>query len=246
MLTMMYSLQCPSNGSGRQTQNEGYHPRCSLAMVKLYPSSPVYMLSKVYVPTIQERLKFLTALTGLHTLQIEAAALVYMPMNCMYMPEPSSGDHYTLLPLTGDKDICIGALSTFAAAKLMVASTHSSGNMGVHLKLPGSFGPDFRNGGLISKPALCHGPIWKSASFVVRGDNGWPLLENGDPVAMESPIKVALINQYTPMKCTALINVGYEPNFPSERLLQKCGNISTGQKQKQPSRQQMSRKQLSL
>ena len=98
---------------------------------------------------------------------MEAVALIYMPKNCMYMPEPSSGDHYTLLPLTGDKDICIGALSTFTAAKLMVASTHSSSGMGVHLKLPGRFGPDLDNEGLISELALCHGPIWKNANLVV-------------------------------------------------------------------------------
>ena len=133
--------------------NEGYHPQHSLVMVKLYPSAPVYALTTVYVPTIQERLKFLTALSGLHNLQMEAVALIYMPKNCMYMPEPSSGDHYTLLPLIRDKDICIGVLSTFAAAKLTVASTHSSSRMGVHLKLPGRFGPDLDNEGLISKPA---------------------------------------------------------------------------------------------
>ena len=77
-------------------------------MVKLYPSMPVYTLTTVYVPATQERLKFLTTLSGLHNLQMEAVALIYMPKNCMYMPEPSSGDHYTLLPLTRDKDICIG------------------------------------------------------------------------------------------------------------------------------------------
>ena len=182
-------------------------------MVKLYPSVPVYALTTVYVPAVQERLKFLTALSGLHNLQMEAVSLIYMPKNCMYMPEPSSGDHYTLLPLTRDKDICIGALSTFAAAKLTVASTYSSSSMGVHLKLPGRFGPNLDNDGLISKPALCHRPIWKNADFIVRGDDGWPLLENGDPVAMESPIKVVPIDQYTPLNCTALTNVGYEPKF---------------------------------
>ena len=147
--------------------SEGYHPQRSLAMVKLYPSMPVYTLTTVYVPAIQDRLKFLTALSGLHNLQMEAVALIYMPKNCMYMPEPSSGNHYTLLPLTGDKDICIGALSTFVAAKLMVASTHSSSSMGVHLKRPGRFGPDLDNEGLISEPALCRGPIWKNADFIV-------------------------------------------------------------------------------
>ena len=131
---------------------EGYHPRCSLAMVKLYPNAPVYVLATVYVPTVQERLRFLPALTGLHNLQMEAVALIYMP-------EPSSGDHYTLLPLAGGKNICIGALSSFAAAKLMVSSTHSSSGMGVHLKLPGKFGPDLDNDGLISEPALRRGPI---------------------------------------------------------------------------------------
>ena len=196
--------------------SEGYHPQRSLVMVKLYPSMPVYTLTTVYVPTVQERLKFLTTLSGLHNLQMEAVTLIDMPKNCMYMPEPSSGDHYTLLPLTRDKDICIGALSTFAAAKLMVASTHSSSGMGVHLKLPRRFGPDLDNEGLISEPALCCGPIWKNADFIVRNDDGRPLLENGDPVAMESPIKVALIDQFTPLNCTALTNVVYEPKFAND------------------------------
>ena len=147
--------------------NERYHLQRSLAMVKLYPSAPVYALTTVYVPTMQERLKFLTTLSGLHSLQMEAVALIYMPKNCMYMPEPSSGDHYTLLPLTGDQDICIGVHSTFSAAKLMMASTHSNSGMGVHLKLPGRFGPDLGNDGLISELALCRGPIWKNADFVV-------------------------------------------------------------------------------
>ena len=196
--------------------SEGYHPRRSLAMVKLYPSMPVYALTTLYVPTVQERMRFLTALSGLHNLQMEAVALIYMPKNCMYMPESSSGDHYTLLPLTRDKDICIGALSTFTAAKLTVASTHISSGMGVHLKFPGRFGPDLDNEGLISEPALCRGPIWKNADFIVRGDDGRPLLENGDPVAMESPIKVAPIDQFTPLNCTALTNVGYEPKFAND------------------------------
>ena len=155
-------------------------------MVKLYPNAPVYALAMVYMPTMQERLWFLTALTGLQNLQMEAAALIYMPKNCIYMPEPSTGNHYTLLPLAGGKNICIGALSSFVAAKLMVSSTHSSSGMGVHLKLPGRFGPDLDSDGLISEPALRRGPIWKNADFIVWGDDRRPLLVNGDPVAMES------------------------------------------------------------
>ena len=185
-------------------------------MVKLYPSAPVYALTMVYVPAVQERMRFQPTLSGLHSLQMEAVTLIYMPKNCMYMPELSSGDHYTLLPLTGDKYICIGVLSTFAAAKLMVASTHSSSSMGVHLKLPEKFGPDLDNEGLISELALCCGPIWKNADLVVRGDDSRPLLENGVPVVMESPIKVAPIDQFTPLNCIALTNVGYEPKFAND------------------------------
>ena len=193
---------------------ESYHPQCSQAMVKLYPSAPVYVLTTVYVPAAQERLQFLTALTSLHSLQMEAAALIYMPKNCIYMPEPSSGDHFTLLPLAWDKNISIGALSSFVAAKLTVSSTH--GGMGVHLKLPGRFSPDLDNDDLFSEPALRCGPIWKNADFIVRGDDGRPLLENGNHVAMESPIKVVPVDQYTPLSCTALTNVGYEPKFTND------------------------------
>ena len=89
-------------------------------------------MATVNEPAIQERLRFLMALLGLHQLQMEVAALIYMPKNCTYMPESSSGNHYMLLPLTGDKNICIGALSSFAAAKLTVVSKHSDSNMGVH------------------------------------------------------------------------------------------------------------------
>ena len=49
----------------------------------------------------------------------------------------------------------------------MVVSTHSSSSMGVHLKLPGRFGPDLDNDGLIIKLAMCRGPIWENADFVV-------------------------------------------------------------------------------
>ena len=195
---------------------EGYHPQRSLAMVKLYPNAPVYVLATVYVPAVQERLQFLPALTSLHNLQMEAAALIYMPKNCIYMSEPSTGDHYTLLPLARGKNICIGALSSFAAAKLMVSSTHSSSSMGVHLKLPGRFGPVLDSDGLISEPALHRGPIWKNADFIVWGDDGRPLLVNGDPVAMESPIKVAPVDQYMPLNCAALTNMGYEPKFAND------------------------------
>ena len=185
-------------------------------MVKLFPANPVYALATVYMPVVQGRLCFLTALTNLHNLQMEAVTLVYMLKNGIYMPEPSSDNLYTLLPLTGGKDIFIGALSAFAAAKLMVASKHGSNEMGVHLKLPGNFGPQLDSDDLITEPALCHRPIWKNAEFIVHGDDKRPVLVDGEPVAMESPIKVANIDQYTPLNCTVLTNVGYEPKFTND------------------------------
>ena len=33
---------------------------------------------------------------------------------------------------------------------------------------------------------------------------------------MESPIKVVPVDQYTPLQCTALTNVGYEPKFAND------------------------------
>ena len=122
-----------------EAECDQFHPRCCLVVVKLFPAAPVYAMATVYIPAVQERLHFLTVLSSLHKLQLEAAALVYMPKNCAYMPEPSSGKHYMLLPLTRDKNICIGALSTFVAARLTVVLKYGSGNMGVHLKLPPNF-----------------------------------------------------------------------------------------------------------
>ena len=44
------------------------YPRHSLAVVKLFPSTPVYAMSTVYVRATQERLHFLMAMSGLHKL----------------------------------------------------------------------------------------------------------------------------------------------------------------------------------
>ena len=193
-----------------------FHPRRCLAVVKLFPAAPMYAMATVYVPTIQERLCFLTALAGLHQLQMEVAALVYMPKNCTYMPKPSSGNHYTLLPLTGDKNINIGALSSFAAAKLTVASKHSGSNMGVHLKLPSNFSLLLDGDDLISESALSHGPLWKNEELILCGEDRQPLLVSGETMAMEAPIKVVPVDQFMPLQCVALTNVGYEPKFVND------------------------------
>ena len=104
----------------------------------------------------------------------------------------------------------------FVAAKLTVASKYSTSNMGVYLKLPPNFGPQLDSVDLINEPALRHCPIWKNANLVVRGEDRRPLLVEGEPVAMESPIKVASVDQYRLLQCTALTNVGYEPKFAND------------------------------
>ena len=88
--------------------------------------------------------------------------------------------------------------------------------MGVHLKLPPSFGPQLDSVDLINESALCHGPIWKNADLVVCGEDRQLLLVDGEPVAIESPIKVVPVDQYMPLQCTALTNVGYEPKFAND------------------------------
>ena len=67
-----------------------------------------------------------------------------------------------------------------------------------------------------NEPALRRGPIWKNANLIVRGEDRRPLLVDGEPVPMESPIKVASVDQFTPLQSTALTNVGYEPKFTND------------------------------
>ena len=65
--------------------NNLFYPRCSLAVVKLFPSAPVYGLSMIYVPATQARLHFLTAVAGLHQLDMEAVVLMYVPKTCIFI-----------------------------------------------------------------------------------------------------------------------------------------------------------------
>ena len=118
-----------------------YCPWWCLAIIKVFPAAPQYGLCIVYVPALQAQLTFGVNMKALHNLSMEPVALVYILPNCPLMPEPSSGEHYTLLPLTGDPNISIGALQTFMTAKLTVASRHGWADMGVQLKLPPCFGP---------------------------------------------------------------------------------------------------------
>ena len=147
---------------------------------------------------------------------MEVVALVYMPKNCAYMPEPSSGDHYMLLHLTGDTNICIGALSTFMAAKLTVASKHGHSGMDMQLKLPPNFSLQLEGSDLIDERARSYGPIWKNEELVICGDDNQPLTINGETAVMESPIKFTPIDQFMPLQCLALTSIGYKPKYMND------------------------------
>ena len=132
------------------------------------------------------------------------------------LPEPSSGDHYTLLPLTGDPSICIRPLSVLVAAKLTVASKHGRGNMGVQLKLPSNFTLQLNGGELSDEPVFSQGPIQKNEELIIHGDDNNPMIVNGETVAMESTINVAPVDQYTPVQCALLTSVAYEPKYAND------------------------------
>ena len=153
---------------------------------------------------------------ALHSLGMEAAVLVYIPQKCIFMPEPSSGEHFTLLPLTGNPTISIGVLQSFMAAKLTVASKHVQADMGVQLKLLPCFSPQLNDSVLIDEAAFSWGPIWMNEVLIVHDDNGQPLLVNDETVTREKNVKVANIDQYTPVACAALASVGYTPRYVND------------------------------
>ena len=104
-----------------------------------------------------------------------------------FSPQPQGGRYFTLLPISGDSNIDLGPLHSFAAATLPVASREGhGGQMGVHVKLP----PCFRSSKwakmeLIWEPALARGPLWENVHFIecnasskmVPGQNGKPLCQ---------------------------------------------------------------------
>ena len=80
--------------------------RRSLALFKILTGDGErYALTVVYLPSSQKRLSMGVALQAVYTTSGNAVSLVSMPKSyteCAYMPEPTSGEHYTLLPVSGD------------------------------------------------------------------------------------------------------------------------------------------------
>ena len=86
-----------------------------------------YALTVVHIPYYQKWMDMKTALQAVYSTTGSAVALVGMPRDysqCAYMPEPASGECYTLLPVCGNAGCTYGPVGDFAAAVLTKGSIH--------------------------------------------------------------------------------------------------------------------------
>ena len=129
-----------------------------------------------------------------------AVALAGMPKDCSdcaYMPEPSNGEHYTLLPVSGDAAVTHGPVGDFAAAQLAKGSVHLQIGSQTEVKLPGSFTHDSGSSGLVDEDVYQRGPIWANKDLVEREEDNTPVIRNGRTIAIEREVRVAGIDVYT-------------------------------------------------
>ena len=142
-----------------------------------------YALTVIYIPYKQKRMAIQLALPAVYTTVGSAVALVGMPKDftkCAYMPEPTNGEHYTLLPVCGDTEMTFGPVGDFAAAVLTKGSTHYRINQRVVVKLPGSFTRDTTSRGLVDKEVFDRGSIWTNNELVeMEADELTPVMVNG-------------------------------------------------------------------
>ena len=195
---------------------------CVLALFKLVTQEgEEYALTVIYIPYHQKRMHMKDALQAVYTTTGNAVALVGMPKDprqYAYMPEPTNGEHYTLLPVCGDVGTTSGPVSDFAAAMLTKGSTHYRVNKRVVVKLPGSFTQDTTSRGLIDEEVFDRGSIWTNKELVEIGLDGIPVVVNGRTVAIEREIIVSKMDVYTdttafhPLTLVAC-EPGYEPDY---------------------------------
>ena len=178
--------------------------RRSLALFKVVTEEGLfYGLTVVYLPSCQQRLTMASALEAVFKTEGNAVALAGMPRDCSdcaYMPEPSNGKHYTLLPVSGDAAITHGPVGDFAAAQLAKGSVHLQIGTHTEVKLPGSFTHDSRNSGLVDEEVYQRGPIWENKNLVERNEDDTPAIRNGRTVTIEREVMVAGIGVYTDTK----------------------------------------------
>ena len=105
--------------------------------------------------------------------------------DCPYMPEPSTGEHYTLLPVSGDANVTHGPVGDFAAAVLAMGSTHLQIGARLVVKLPGSFTHHSGDTGLVEEEVFQRGSIWENTNLVERDGDNSPVVRNGRTIALE-------------------------------------------------------------
>ena len=192
--------------------------RRSLALFKLITDEGErYALTVVYLPSSQKRMDMNTALQAVYSTDGNAVALVGMPKaysECAYMPEPTNGEHYTLLPVSGYAGSTFGPVGDFAAAVLTKGSTHVRVNNQAVVKLPGSFTSDTASRGLIDEVVYQRGSIWTNKDLVEVGEDDEPVVINGRTIAVEREILVSKTDVYTDTTtCDPLTLVACEPGF---------------------------------
>ena len=197
--------------------------RRALALFKLEMNEgDRYGLTVVYIPTYQRRLPIEEAIGIVDSIKGNAVALVGMPKDtkkCAYMPEPSNGEHYTLLPVSGDADTCSGNVGDFAAALLTTGSAHYRIEGRVVVKLPGSFTSDAASKELVNEEVYRRGPLWTNRELIEVNDDDehTPILIDDRTLAMERYIYVAKVDVYTDTAASSPLTLvackpGYEPD----------------------------------
>ena len=175
--------------------------RRALALFKLATVEGLfYGLTVVYLPSRQQRLTMASALEAVFKTEGNAVALAGMPKDCAdcaYMPEPSNGEHYTLLPVSGDTGVTHGPVGDFAAAQLIKGSVHLQIGTHTEVKLPGSFTHDSGDPGLVDEVVFQRGPIWENKSLIERNQDDSPVIRNGRTIAIEREVMVSGLYVYT-------------------------------------------------
>ena len=192
--------------------------RRALALFKLVTQEGEwYALTVVYIPFHQKRMLMKPALEAVFSTTGSAVALVGMPKDlkqCAYMPEPANGEHYTLLPVSGDPETASGKVSDFAPAMLTKGSAHYRVDKQVVVKLPGSFTRDTTNRDLIDEEVYDRGPLWANKELVETEHDDTPLVINGRTIAIEREVIISKLDVYT--NTTAFLPltlVACEPGF---------------------------------
>ena len=220
----------------RVFKKDEYAERHSLALFWIVVEEEVlYALTVVYVPSWQAQLSMYEALTALVSTKGSTVALAHMPKNykeCAYMQELSSGEHFTLVPVSGNTGAAFGPVGAFAAAVLTAGSTHVQVGTRVKVKLPGSFTRNHTENILIDEEVYVRFPVWQNKDLVeVEEDGETKIIRNDCMIAVKHEISIVKADVYTAADATPLTLVACKPIFHddsskfTESLSEMCEHL---------------------